>query len=198
MNYLKRLFIAIKLPTPVKAGLSALEHPSPNLKWMNPEQLHITLYFLGNTNTAHIDKIKDIIRQNVAGLKSIRLKLSGIGLEKERMVWVRVSDSGEKLYALHENLKKAFINEKIGETPRGRIFQPHILLAKIKEGLGDQNEILELKKAFKTLDIEAKSIGLFESKLEPSGAKHTEIFDIEFGKTEGKPKILDPRTSVDL
>src|SRR3989338_2215022 len=112
MNYLKRLFIAIKLPTPVKAGLSALEHPSPNLKWMNPEQLHITLYFLGNTNTAHIDKIKDIIRQNVAGLKSIRLKLSGIGLEKERMVWVRVSDSGEKLYALHENLKKAFIKEK--------------------------------------------------------------------------------------
>ena len=47
---LKRLFVAVDLPEPVANSLIALKRDLPGVRWLAPEQIHLTLSFLGNVN----------------------------------------------------------------------------------------------------------------------------------------------------
>ena len=79
-----RSFIAIELPPEIKLELARLqdrlkENGQPRIKWVNPEGIHLTLKFLGDTNPAMVDKINKALADTASSTPPFTLDLRQLG-----------------------------------------------------------------------------------------------------------------------
>lgn len=130
-----RLFVAITLPEDVRARLGALANGLPGARWIKPENLHLTLRFLGEIdNGAAAD-----VDTSLAGLRApgFALTLKGLGHfgegRKLRALWVGV-DPNSELMRLQEKIEQAL--QRMGLPPEGRKFKPHVSLARFNSNPG--------------------------------------------------------------
>src|SRR3989338_4810213 len=182
-NNVKRLFISVDLPSTIKAELIAYQLKSGDIKWNNPEQLHITVYFLGNADGAKIPIIKKIIQRVTVGFKPFTLKLTGIHVERSNMIWISIEDATRNLAEIHNRLKKEFGRENLGQETTNRPFKPHILLGKYKfPTIHPQDPVVaDIGKNFVTVSLEADVINLYESLLLANGARYNKIAEAHLG-----------------
>ncbi|OGE86622.1 MAG: 2'-5' RNA ligase [Candidatus Doudnabacteria bacterium RIFCSPHIGHO2_02_FULL_46_11] len=181
----KRMFISVELPETVKAMLDGLQLESSNISWLNPDQYHITIYFLGEINAGQENEVKKILSNEMFDFPEIDLKLSAVSIVKGRMIWVEVEDQTGLLQKLYSELREKIILAKIGEPAR-EILAPHILLGKSvgHDKLLDQDTtIKDLKNNFKPFSLKASGVSLFESELRPQGALHVKVRDFVFGRS---------------
>lgn len=131
-----RLFWMTPLsPTPAIArALSELERWGNHLKIVSPEQLHLTLKFLGDTPSDRVAEIVLAGRQAWNGLTLPALEARGVGVFPPRgiprVIWVGL-ENVETLVNLAEQLDRAMQN--VGYAPEQRPFQPHLTLARVKQ-----------------------------------------------------------------
>ncbi|MCP4417550.1 MAG: RNA 2',3'-cyclic phosphodiesterase [Chloroflexi bacterium] len=111
MRQTMRLFIAVPLPQEVK---TALETTSANLgrglsrgaiRWVRPAQMHLTLFFLGETAVSHLPSLQEQLNQLTSQHASFVLQLNGIGLfpnrKKPRIVWAGRRKNGRFVHTSH-------------------------------------------------------------------------------------------------
>ncbi|MDX1776698.1 MAG: RNA 2',3'-cyclic phosphodiesterase [Desulfobulbales bacterium] len=126
-----RLFIAIDLPETIKKNLQLMSFGIPGAKWISPEQLHLTVRFIGEVDGALFHDIKSILAE--VSMPSFRLQLKGVGhfppRGEPRVIWVGLTAS-EPLQTLRKKIDAALI--KTGLDPERRKFSPHITLARLK------------------------------------------------------------------
>lgn len=126
-----RLFVGIALPADLRDRLARLQHGVPGAKWVAPENLHLTLRFIGEVDE---DVAEDIDRQ----LATVRCpafpcEVGGMGRfggnGGARVLWVGVTpDPG--LVHLRDRVEKACV--RAGLEPEGRKYKPHVTLARFK------------------------------------------------------------------
>jgi 2'-5' RNA ligase len=130
-----RLFVALSLPESLRSRLSSLCNGLPGARWVTPENLHLTLRFIGEVDGHEAEDID-------AALSGIRLPrfsvtLSGVGdfgdNKRLRSVWVGV-ESNELLERLQAKVEHAV--QRAGRPPEQRKFKPHITLARFKSHPG--------------------------------------------------------------
>jgi 2'-5' RNA ligase len=178
----RRIFIAINLPENLKKELISFKEKFWELpaRWVKPENLHITLAFLGYVKDEDIPKIIAIVK-NVASKHSpflIRIVKIAYGPPKvspPRMVWA-IGEKNEILWKLQENLKNTLMEMKIPQLEEeGRGFVPHITLARIRKWEFKQMEPEERPEIDENLNFsfEVKSIEIMESHLKRGGAEYT-------------------------
>src|SRR5712692_9849708 len=131
-----RLFVALEIPSTVRKNLAellkSLRAVSPQTRWVRPENLHVTLKFIGEVPEA---KLADI-RSALAGTLSdqpVTLDFRGLGFfpnEKHpRVFWAGIETS-PNLKTLAEDIDKA--TEKLGIPREQRSFSPHLTLARFE------------------------------------------------------------------
>lgn len=133
-----RTFIAIDLSEGIKARLVELQDrirsQVPSLSWVKPEQLHLTLKFLGEIDGSVVSTIGDAISDVTAGFSPFDLTLKGAGTfgprDSASVVWVGIKDTGQTLYKLQADLASAL--EPLGFPREERPFKPHLTLARNK------------------------------------------------------------------
>lgn len=173
----KRLFIAIEIPAGIKASLldPARTCRMKGLKWLPPEQLHLTLSFIGDTPA----ETSGAIRRSLEGLSPWRpfeLTVEGCGFfpngRRPNVLWAGVRES-----APLRDLKTAIdlALSKAGIKPEARPFHPHLTIARLKEGFRREScpQLLESLAGFKPASFKVAAFRLFSSVLLPSGAEHT-------------------------
>jgi len=170
-----RLFIAVPLPPEIRAGLASLQGGLPNVRWTEPENMHITLRFIGETNGSGG-------RDLDAELASVRfspfeLSMTGIGCFQKRgkvhTLWAGVETSAE-LTTLQERVERATI--RAGFEPEGRKFKPHVTLARFRYGAGAQvGNFMEAHNAYRSPPFSVDHITLFESHLSHDGAQYVPL-----------------------
>lgn len=175
----KRIFVAINLPQNAKESLSEYQQKwqeSLPAKWVSPENLHITLVFIGEVTEQAIPEIKTKIQNIISLHKPFSVSLDKISYspykkEKEvpRMVWV--SGEANKEFP---NLKKG-LEKALGVKPENRGDVIHITLARIKEWQWQRIEPDERPEIeeFVELKIPVDSIELMESVLKKSGPEYS-------------------------
>ena len=134
----KRTFIAIPLPAEIKEHLkrvqTLLEPVSEGIKWTDPELLHITLKFLGDTPDWLLDKVRDEFKRIVLNVEPFKLQLSELGqFPKEgdpRILWAGLQRSPGVVYRLSDELNTGYLGMGFDDT--GKRFSPHITLGRIK------------------------------------------------------------------
>jgi RNA 2',3'-cyclic 3'-phosphodiesterase len=126
-----RLFTGLEIPREAGASLSLLRGGLPGARWIDPENYHITLRFIGD--------IDDVLAREIASLldgmkrRSFEVRfgtLQAFGGRKPRAIVVAVEPIQPllELQAEHERLM-----QRLGLEPEGRKFMPHVTLARLRD-----------------------------------------------------------------
>ena len=174
---MKRLFAAIRI-VPDERFLSIYCELKRHLKeekirWVKPENLHITLKFFGETPVEKIDAINKVINNIAINYSPFNLQLKNAGIfgsrYKPRVIWFGMAEN-EQLISLAMKILTEL--DKAG-FPLGRQnFVPHLSLGRMKavrNKMAFQQAIDTVKNVF-IQEIKVSDISLFESKLLSSGA----------------------------
>lgn len=170
----ERLFIAITLPPSVREVLAALGQPLPGVNWTRPEQLHLTLRFLGDVPVAQIDPL--IARLEAVRVAPFILPIEGVGTfppnRPPRVVWIGIGAGHPRLYQLRQRIDDALLAS--GLQLELRTFHPHITLARSSEtAAAAVGHWLHAHRETTAPPFRVKAFDLYSSELQPTGALHT-------------------------
>lgn len=178
-----RAFIAIELPKNIKdllAGLQeGLKKSGADVKWVAPENIHLTLKFLGELDDETLEKIKKIVEIVAAKNNNYKISLSSLGafpkIDYPRVIWAGLEKGTAETEKIAKELEERI--EKFGIPKEDRAFSCHITLGRARPSLNREKLIRELKNsqegfAKKALEFEAAKITLFKSTLNPKGASY--------------------------
>ena len=169
-----RLFIAIGLPEEIQDALSDLGNGLPGARWVPPENLHLTLRFLGEVDRRDAEDID-------AALAEIRapgfpLRIAGVDRfgdnRRVRQLWAGVEPHPGLLH-LQSKVESAVVRS--GLAPERRKFKPHITLARFRSSPGDKlGAFLSQHALFRLPPFEVDRFSLYSSFLSSSGSIYSE------------------------
>lgn len=138
-----RIFLALELPDTVKNALrrriDRLARIMPDVRWVDPAGLHLTLAFLGELDDARVEAANESAAAAASAHPPFSLRLAGLGTfgsaRSPRVIWVGLA--GEKAHLLALQAALATELEVRGFPREERPFAPHLTLARIKTRLSD-------------------------------------------------------------
>jgi RNA 2',3'-cyclic 3'-phosphodiesterase len=175
-----RLFTALEIPRNAAMSLSLLRGGLPGARWIDVENYHITLRFIGDVDGRTADEI--VNRLDRIDREEFQINLSGIGSfgsKKPHSVWAGVSPSPE-LNALQGEIER--ICQRIGLPPDPRKFMPHVTLARLRSArVEDVVHYLSGRGNFHTLPFMVGRFVLMSSKESVGGGPYLteEIFPLQ-------------------
>ncbi len=168
-----RLFVAVALPEDLRARLSGLQQGVPAARWVDPDNLHLTLRFVGEADSGQAQDLDAALVQ----VRAARFEVSLAGVDcfgrgrKSRALWVGVEPAPE-LDRLQRRVEQAV--QAAGFEPVGRKFKPHVTLARLKGDPGQPLlDHLVHHATFRAKAFEVREVVLFSSFLAQAGAIHT-------------------------
>ena len=183
-----RLFIAIEIDEAVRQRIertrkqlqSQVALPKGGVKWVESENTHLTLIFLGETADNQILDVCRITEEAVSNHSGFELEVKGLGTfgRPARVVWVGITENPE-LKSLQADLRNAL--ERDGWATENREFSGHLTLCRVKApSAGDM-----LKRKIETMPVETfgtsfvESVCVFESQLSRTGPIYTIVRQIK-------------------
>ncbi|MCX7757381.1 MAG: RNA 2',3'-cyclic phosphodiesterase [candidate division WOR-3 bacterium] len=179
-----RTFIAVPLPENIKTEIAAMtenfihEFSSTinltSIRWVNRENLHLTLIFLGEVTVDFVDESQKIVEQVAKTYKSFNIQLKGLGvfpnMHSARVLWIGIKDDANNIIKIQKLLVDSLM--AIGYKPEERKFHPHVTIARFK--IIHTNEIKDklskiLKINYESTIFPIDSLILFKSTLTPDG-----------------------------
>ena len=196
-----RTFIAIDLDPAVKQQMRTLQRRLQSdlrplggdrlLKWTNPDKVHVTLRFLGDTSEAQTRQLADELRQITLEMAPFVLQLGGIGVfpnwPRLRVLWVRVEGELMALHHLQQRVEAAA--QAAGFAAEEKSFSPHITLARMGNDarsdevrhIGDFLRAGSAQTASSPVTAwHVEEIVHIQSQLRPEGAVYTPIEHFSF------------------
>ena len=169
-----RLFVAIRPPEAVRARLLDLMEGVPGARWLDEDQLHLTLRFIGEVD-------RHLANDVHAALAAIRhppfdIAISGLSWFDRRgetkVLWAGVAPH-EPLKALHKKVDHALARARL--EPERRAFHPHITLARFGRGAGALGPLIERAGGVTSPPFTVTEFRLYESRLTPERAIHSVV-----------------------
>ena len=169
-----RLFVAIRPPEAIRDLLIDAMDDSPDFRWQDEEQLHLTLRFVDEVDRPVANDLAD-------GLARVRaqpfdVRISGLGRFEQRSsgaLWAGVEPK-EPLAALAAKVER--VCQQVGLEPERRAFHPHITLARWKgRRTREVQDFLERKRGVASDPFSVDRFMLFESRLSRHGAHYEEV-----------------------
>jgi RNA 2',3'-cyclic 3'-phosphodiesterase len=134
-----RTFIALKIPEPVKKDISCFQNKlksqfSKQIKWVEPENIHLTLKFIGEIKPEQIESINTVIQSCITNIKPFPISFDGAGafpnLQYPKILWIDLKDGREKIIQLMISLNEKLAD--IGFEFETRDLSPHLTIGRVK------------------------------------------------------------------
>lgn len=187
-----RIFVAVALDPALRAAVLALERrledAGARLRWVEVENLHFTLRFLGQLSEPQLDRVRRTVRDASAGSAAFRIRLAGIGAfpnpRRPQVVWAGIREGAEAMEDLARRLDDALARERFPREPRG--FTPHLTLARVKDARlwGDLSRVLPVFEAEEVGAQDVRSLLVMESLLRPQGPIYTPVEEVQLSTYE--------------
>lgn len=188
-----RAFVAIELPEPIQAFLAQLQDKlrkggTASVKWVAPENIHLTLKFLGNIDASEVPRLSEALSEAVKEVVPFNLELGDAGafpnIRSPRVVWIGLAGELEWLRTLHKNIEQGLI--QLGFAPEERGFSPHLTLGRVREGASPEErrrlgEKVSLLKPAANSSFRVGSISLMKSTLTREGAIYNRLASFALG-----------------
>lgn len=174
----KRLFIAVDISDEAReiaSGIIRELSPARGVSFVRPENLHITLKFLGDTDAPTEAKLVEMLQRISADTPPFTLRFDGPELLGKRVVSIKITGDTPSVFNLEKRIDTEC--ERLGFKPEGRRFRPHLTLARIRDP--------HTAKAFANRHLEAQipaanfrvsTITLYESKFTSSGTAYESVY----------------------
>lgn len=184
-----RSFIALELNDEVRENLkellNALQQTDAAVKWVEVENLHLTLKFLGEVPEGQIADITEALRAVAQATAPFEFTVRRAGgfpdLRRPRVLWVGV-DEVPTLMKLQRMVEAGM--EQLGFPPERRAYHPHITIGRVKApaGIEKVTAILNEHKNAIFGTVAAEHLTLFRSDLSRKGPTYTPLAQLPFGK----------------
>lgn len=176
---MKRLFCAIKVPASNamrEAFYTFGEALSrERINWVDPQNLHFTIKFFGDTPTHMERDIIRVLHQAAEHVKPFEFDLAGCGFfghpKSPRVLWMGASQAGG-LVSLYKQVNKQL--KPLGYTPDKDKFIPHLTIGRIKQidQLALFNQLLVVYQNTHFAHVKTDRFYLFQSTLKPTGPEY--------------------------
>ena len=180
-----RCFVSLPVPAAIQEKIGKFQRsldskiPSEAVRWTAPEQIHVTLKFLGKVETAALPELTDALANATRGSTEVRLTAESLGCfpsrKNPRVIWIGLSGDVAPLSKL-----QARVDQNIAQWAQkeeDRKFNPHLTIGRLRENAMRHSRqtgaILESVTAPKFGSWTGTEIHLMQSQLSPKGAVHT-------------------------
>lgn len=184
-----RLFAAIAVSASVREALHGEQRelksrvPPGAVRWVPPEQFHLTLRFLGDVPSDLVASLVDSLAETCAHVPPFGLRVRGIGFfpgaRSPRVIWAGVESGDETLVEFQRQVEEA-LSRHIVERPEDLVrekFLAHVTLGRFQKYRRHSTEGLRsLPESYNTRvfgEWRVHEAGLFRSELSPEGARHS-------------------------
>jgi len=184
-----RCFIAIELPEEVRNQLLTLQRRQAALdrgiRWTQPEQMHLTLKFLGEVPDAEVLRTGEAMAAVATKFSPITLAVRGVGCFPPggavRILWVGIDDPTGVLGRLRNACEEAFASLGFARERRG--YTPHLTLGRVRDpGFSVQiREAVRKEAGFDAGRVRAEEVVLFQSILSPAGSTYIPLSRARLG-----------------
>jgi 2'-5' RNA ligase len=146
-------------------------------KWVEPDNLHITLLFLGEVDSREVPEICAAVQWSAGGMQPFSLTLAGAGAfptpRRPRTLIVRVTEGGPQLIALHDAIEKPLL--ELGCYRREeRPFRPHLTIGRVKGQVGDEvGGVIRQFEGWQGGQSHVDEVQVLGSELRPQGPEYT-------------------------
>jgi 2'-5' RNA ligase len=166
-----RLFTGLEIPPDVCHTLSNLRGGLPGARWVDPDNYHVTLRFIGDIDGASAHEIASMLERVDRKPFEVTVRgLSSFGGRKPRAVVATIVPS-RPLIELQAELER--LMQRIGLDPEGRKFIPHVTLARLHDASSqDVAEYLSLRGYFPSKVFTAERFVLFSARATTGGGPY--------------------------
>lgn len=179
---MKRVFAAINI-SPGEKIIKVISQGesmfiNDRIRWVNPNQLHLTIKFFGEISESSIDRIKKNFSDVTCKNSSFEFMLKGLGVfgsrYKPKVIWIG-TENDIFLKEFAEQFLE--VSEALGFNEERLNFVPHLTIGRISKikNRHKLNEWISNNKNMVFQDVEVDCITLYESLLKPTGAVHKVI-----------------------
>lgn len=179
-----RAFVAVEIDQGIKKRLADLQEilreAGGGVRWVEVENIHITLKFLGYVDEADLSAVKDVVKAAVTGVSPFCIEFKGVGAfprpERPRVLTVAVKDASGSLSTINARLEEEFF-EKLGVEKEDRGYSPHLTLGRIKVAK-NVTPLVRLMARHSGDDFgmeRVESVVLMQSQLSPEGPAYTQL-----------------------
>jgi 2'-5' RNA ligase len=185
-----RLFVAADIPGEIRELLAAtmkrLQGESINARWVKPENLHLTLKFIGEYEEEGIERLAHEIGKAAERSRPFRAALGGCGAfpsrRKARVIWVGMSGGVEEAAAVARKLDARL--EKVGVKREERQFRGHLTLARLRQPQ-DCTDVLAgmfgMLVGLQEMSFQVAEIALYRSILKQQGPTYVGLERVALG-----------------
>jgi 2'-5' RNA ligase len=188
-----RLFVAIALPEIVRDEILSAQRELPPLvprevaRWTRPDQLHLTLRFLGNVPADALEALKQVVGAVCRNASPLSLCAQGIGFfpnpRLPRVIWVGINDSEAQLVDLQKRIETAV--GPYSPEPGEKNFTGHVTLGRLKNPRpSDVRDLAARARPYATRTFghwTALEIEIIRSELSSFGARYTPLAVFQLG-----------------
>jgi 2'-5' RNA ligase len=188
----RRLFVAAWLPDAAAREAAGVlrrlraDAGVADVKWVSPENLHVTLRFLGDVEEDRVPAVRDCVERAAAGVLPFRLRLAGVGAfpprGAPRVLWIGIADGAKELARLASRTEKQLLDRGLIGAPETRPFRAHVTLGRPR-GTRSPGRTADLlgEVAFEGGAHRLEEVRLVESRLSPRGASYTAVARVPLG-----------------
>lgn len=183
-----RAFIALDIPSHIQEEIekqtSRLRKTmgEDSVRWVPPNNMHLTLKFLGNIPTSHVDFLKAMMTQASALVHPFEIHVIRFGSfpnsKRPHVLWAGIHAAAE-LLSLQKKIEDGAT--RLGYEKEVRSFSPHLTIGRVRQGLPEQdlrkisNALFEIQHG-KIGTTRVDSIHLYQSDLNSEGSIYTKLF----------------------
>jgi 2'-5' RNA ligase len=178
-----RTFIAIKLDGSLHNTLNEVIEKfaasKASVKWVAPQNVHITLKFLGNVEEERLPAIFSACEKAAEGFSPIDLEVRAVGCfptsARPRVVWLGLEKGKETVRELQHSVEREL--ELIGFPKEERGFRAHLTIGRVKgkQGINRLCRLLEEERNIFIGSMRSTTISVMKSQTLPSGPVYTEL-----------------------
>jgi 2'-5' RNA ligase len=178
-----RLFLAVNLSLEAREAIqSALDDfpiKNPPWRWVSPDNWHLTLKFLGDTEPARVSALSSVLNAVAKDHRAFEMTVGAFGgfpnLRNPRVLFYNIERGAVELEGLAHDVDAA-VEKAIGLERDRRRFQAHVTVARVKEALSpDVGTRFARVPALTEVVTRVDSFELMESRLARTGAAYSVV-----------------------
>jgi 2'-5' RNA ligase len=190
-----RSFIAVEIPVEIQNAIAQSTaslkkgFPKPLIRWVAPQNVHLTLKFLGDVSPANLERLSGALKAEAASHEKFSITVSGLGAfptqRRPRVIWIGL-DAPPGLAALQRGVDAAAV--QLGYPMEDRPFSPHLTIGRVSQtasasDLQHIHSTLESTKVGILGAVRVQAIHIFKSDLQPGGPVYTLLYTLSMKPT---------------
>lgn len=191
---LMRVFIAVELSPQtldaIEKQTARLRHTVGNetIRWVPAQNMHLTLKFIGDIATSHVDFIKQMLTREATAHPQFEMQIGGLGSfpnsRMPRVLWIGLH-APAGLASLHKSIEAGAL--RLGYEKEERPFSPHLTIGRARQS-ADPKDLTKVRAALDAIQLgniataRVDSVHLFKSDLQPGGSVYTKLFSAPLSK----------------